>query len=334
MRNLSLEGEAHGGPVREAGVRDRTIPVVAQGLHKRYGPVLAVDDVSLEVHAGEILGLLGPNGAGKSTVLRMLTGFQYPDAGRVLLQGHDVFQEGPRARARLGYLPEAVPLYADMEVRRYLEFFARIKGAAPIRERVDSVIERLDLSRVLGRPCGNVSRGYRQRIGLAQALLQDPAILILDEPTSGLDPNQIKDFRTLLRDLGRDRAILLSTHILSEAMEVCDRVLILNRGRAVASGRPGELMGEGVSLHWARLRLPARATPEESARFALEPEFDEAVPGAGPYGYRVRRDLPREEARHLLRTALDRNWEVLEWGSGAAGLEALFRRLTLGEGDS
>jgi ABC-2 type transport system ATP-binding protein len=308
------------------------VPVRAEGLEKWYGPVAAVQGVSFEVRSGEILGLLGPNGAGKSTVLRMLVGFQYPDAGRVLLCGRDVFRDGPAARASLGYLPESVPLYAEMEVRHYLEFFAQVKGVTRVREEVDRVIELLDLSRVVGRPCGNVSRGYRQRIGLAQALLNDPSILILDEPTSGLDPNQIRDFRLLVRGLGKERAVLLSTHILPEALEVCDEVLIMNRGQVVASGRPGQLIGDEGSVHWARLRLPAPPTPEEASRFSMEVE---AGPGnddpAGPVICRIGRDLPRPLARELLRLALERDWELLEWGSGAGGLEAIFRRLTMGD---
>jgi ABC-2 type transport system ATP-binding protein len=307
------------------------IRVKADGLSKHYGEVAAVEDLSFEVGSGEILGLLGPNGAGKSTALRMLVGFQYPDAGRVVLNGRDVFLDGPAARASLGYLPESVPLYGDMEVRRYLEFFARIKAVADLHAEVERVIARLDLSKVVGRPCGNLSRGYRQRVGLAQALLGNPSVLILDEPTSGLDPNQIHDFRRLLRELGRNKAVLLSTHILSEALEVCDRVLILNRGRVVASGRPDTLMQGRGAVHWARLRLPGPPDEATAARFGLEREGGADGRGSGPGIYRVRGDLERDQARALLRTVLEEDWEILEWGSGAAGLEALFRLLTLGE---
>ncbi len=317
----TLDGKSPPGP-----------SVVAEGLRKSYGPVLAVDDLSFQVAKGELLGLLGPNGAGKSTALRMLIGFQYPDSGRVRLNGFDVFQDGPRARASLGYLPESVPLYAEMEVRTYLLFFAGVKGIPRPAAEVARVIDQIDLGRVIGRPCGNLSRGYRQRVALAQALLSDPSVLILDEPTSGLDPNQIHDFRSMVRGLSRDRAVLLSTHILPEALEVCDRIIILNRGRMVAAGSPGEIMGEGPSVHWARLRLPNPPSAAEAERFDLFRE-DESAPTGGSAGlvYRVRRDLPREEARALLRLVLDRDGEVLEWGTGAAGLEAIFRKLTLGE---
>lgn len=334
--------------------KNRTILIRAEKLRKTYGPVVAVSELTFEVRRGEILGLLGPNGAGKSTALRMLIGFQYPDAGKALLHGEDAFQDGPVARRALGYLPESVPLYADMEVRRYLEFFARVKRVNEPRAEVKRVIHRLDLKGVEHRPCGNISRGYRQRVGLAQALLGDPSILILDEPTSGLDPNQIHDFRQLLRDLGRERAILLSTHILPEAIEVCDRVLIMSRGKVVAEGSPADLAGSG-QVHFVRLRLPSAPQPAEAGRFGLQKEGPEgtataAVQGSGSGArgtaaatgapaargeggagiYRIRAALDRAEAQALLRLAVERNWEVLEWGAGAAALETVFRRLTLG----
>jgi ABC-2 type transport system ATP-binding protein len=308
---------------------DPAVLVEARGLRKSYGPVAAVADLSFQVRRGEILGLLGPNGAGKSTALRMLIGFQYPDAGQVFLQGADVLHDGRRARASLGYLPESVPLYAEMPVRRYLQFFAALKEVPAPAAEIDRVIARLDLSRVADRPCGNLSRGYRQRVGLAQALLGDPAVLILDEPTSGLDPNQIRDFRLLLRDLGREKAVLLSTHILPEALEVCDRILILSRGRSVAEGTPSGLAGDEAALHWARFRAATAPSRDECARLGLAVEEAPAA-GGGVY-LRAQRELDRAAAEALLRHALDSGWELREWGAGAAGLERVFRRLTLGE---
>lgn len=317
------------GDHRQVESVEAEVLVEARGLHKSYGPVTAVADLSFTVGRGEILGLLGPNGAGKSTALRMLIGFQYPDAGRVFLAGADVLHEGHRARASLGYLPESVPLYAEMPARRYLEFFAAVKEVPDIRTEVARVVDRLDLGHVLHRPCGNLSRGYRQRVGLAQALLGDPAVLILDEPTSGLDPNQIRDFRVLLREVGREKAVLLSTHILPEALEVCDRILILSRGRMVAEGSPTALAGGEAALHWARFRAPGAPAAGEVDRFGLAVD---GAPGAdGAVFLRVQRDLDRDEARALLRHALDHDWELREWGAGAAGLERVFRRLTLEE---
>jgi ABC-2 type transport system ATP-binding protein len=319
----AVEPPSFGDAAPAGELRDSVVLIRARGLRKSYGPVRAVQDLSFDVRSGEILGLLGPNGAGKSTTLRMLIGYQFPDAGTIALNGKDVFREGDEARADLGYLPEALPLYAEMSVRGYLSFFAGIKGVTSSRVAIDRVVDLLDLGAVIKRPCGNLSRGYRQRVGLAQALLADPSILILDEPTSGLDPNQIQDFRQLIRSLGHDRAILLSTHILPEALEICDRMLILNRGRTVAEGSPRELAAEAVSLHWARVRAHPAPSAEEMERFAMQQEDQPGV-------YRIRRDLDREEARRFLGLVIERGWDLLEWHTGAAGLESVFRRLTLG----
>ena len=307
-------------------------PIEASRLVKTYGPVRAVDDVSFAVHRGEILGLLGPNGAGKSTSLRMLVGFQYPDSGEVRLQGRDVYRQGAEARSRLGYMPEALPLYAEMTVRAYLGYFASLKGVAGPAQAIDRVVQDLSLEDVIQRPCGNLSRGYRQRVGLAQALLADPSVLVLDEPTSGLDPNQIHDFRSLIRRLGQERSVLLSTHILPEALEVCDRLVILSRGRVVAEGRPQELAGSGSGLHWVRLRAASPIAPEQCERFGLEAEgaTGQAAERGGGLVYCVRRDLSADDARALLGLVAENGWDLLEWQTGAAGLEAVFRRLTLG----
>lgn len=300
-------------------------PIEARRLVKSYGPVRAVDDVSFAVRRGEILGLLGPNGAGKSTTLRMLVGFQYPDSGEVRLLGHDVYRDGAAARAGLGYMPEALRLYPEMSVRGYLRHFAQLKALSDPAGALERVVRELALADVIDRPCGNLSRGYRQRVGLAQALLSDPAVLVLDEPTSGLDPNQIHDFRGLIRHLGRDRSVLLSTHILPEALEVCDRLVILSRGRVVAEGRPGELAGSARGLHWVRIRAVPPPEEELRARLDLDPE------SPGSEIYCLRRDLDPNEARALLAEVSARGWDLLEWQTGAAGLETVFRRLTLGQ---
>lgn len=301
-----------------------TAPIEARELRKTYGPVVAVRDLSFTVARGEILGLLGPNGAGKSTTLRMLIGFQYPDAGSAYLNGSDVFRAGDQARASLGYMPEVLPLYAEMTVREYLRFFSSLKRVTRAAQAEERVVALLDLAAVLDRPCGNISRGYRQRVGLAQALLADPAVLILDEPTSGLDPNQIHDFRQIIKELGKERAILLSTHILSEALEICDRVLILNRGQAAAAGSPRSLASAGASSLWVRLRSAAPISESLLARHALVREGQSDV-------YRVEAERSAEESRELLRTIGEQGWELLEWHTGSSGLETVFRRLTLGE---
>ena len=217
--------------------------IEVQHLTKRYGKVTAVDDVSFRVERGEILGFLGPNGAGKTTTMRILTGYMPATDGRATVAGYDVFTNPIEAKRRTGYLPETPPLYPDMTVREYLEFVARIKGI-PANERatrIDTVMQRTHVADMASRHCGKLSKGYRQRVGLAQAILHNPEVLILDEPTAGLDPKQIIETRDLIRSLAGDHTIVLSTHILPEVAQTCQRVVIINRGRVVAVDTPDNL---------------------------------------------------------------------------------------------
>ncbi len=212
-------------------------------LVKDYGTVLAVKDVSFHVGRGEVVGFLGPNGAGKSTTLRILAGFLGPTSGRVRIDGHDVLEEGIVARASLGYMPESSPLYPEMRVREYLAFRAELKRV-PRRERVRAVGHAMEAARVTEMTdtlVAHLSKGYRQRVGLADALVANPPLLILDEPTAGLDPNQIREVRDLIRDLGQNHTILLSTHILSEVETTCRRAIVIDRGQLVAEGTIDEL---------------------------------------------------------------------------------------------
>src|SRR5438874_8330049 len=217
--------------------------IEVQHLTKRYGRVTAVDDVSFRVERGEILGFLGPNGAGKTTTMRILTGYIPASEGRATVAGYDVFDQPIEAKRRTGYLPETPPLYPDMTVREYLDFVARIKGvaAAERRTRVDAVIQRTHIDDMATRHCGKLSKGYRQRVGLAQAILHNPEVLILDEPTAGLDPKQIIETRQLIKELAGTHTIILSTHILPEVSQTCERVVIINKGRMVAVDTPGNL---------------------------------------------------------------------------------------------
>lgn len=225
-----------------------------QHLVKDYGTVVAVRDVSFQVGRGEVVGFLGPNGAGKSTTLRILAGFLGPTGGTVRIDGHDVLTDGIRARASMGYMPEAAPLYPEMRVREYLRFRAELKRV-PRRERTRAVSQAMEAARVTEMAdtlIGHLSKGYRQRVGLADALVAKPPLLILDEPTAGLDPNQIREVRDLIRTLGRDHTILLSTHILSEVESTCDRAIVIHRGELVAEGTIAELRAarapEGATL--------------------------------------------------------------------------------------
>ncbi len=219
--------------------------VDVQNLTKRYPGKTAVDDISFDVQPREIVGFLGPNGAGKTTTMQILAGYLPATGGRVEVAGHDVFKHSIEVRRRIGYLPENVPLYTDMRVTEFLKFRGRLKGlnGARLRARLDSVLTSCGLTDVRRQIIGSLSRGFRQRVGLADSLLAEPELLILDEPTVGLDPNQIRQIRNLIRNLGERHTVLLASHILHEVEMVCNRVLIINQGRIVASDTPGKLVG-------------------------------------------------------------------------------------------
>jgi ABC-2 type transport system ATP-binding protein len=224
--------------------------IEAEGLTKYFGDFAAIRDVSFKVRQGEVVAFLGPNGAGKSTTMKLLTGYWAPSSGAARVAGHDVSVDRLAASARLGYLPENGPLYPDMTPRSLLNFFADARGlvAARKRQRIDEVIELCALGSVVGKPIGKLSRGYRQRVGMAQVLLHEPDVLILDEPTAGLDPNQIHDVRETIRKLGEMKTILLSTHILQEVTAMCRRVLFINEGRLVFDGPVEQLTSDGKPL--------------------------------------------------------------------------------------
>lgn len=231
--------------------------IAVENLRKHFGDTVAVDGISFEIKKGEIVGFLGPNGAGKTTTMRILTGFLQPTSGEVALNGHDVGLDPLGVRRSIGYLPESAPLYSDMKVWEYLVFIARAHGVAStkINARVREVAKMCGLSDRLGFDIGHLSKGYRQRVGLAQAMVHDPDILILDEPTSGLDPNQIVEIRGLIKDIGKHKTVILSTHILPEAEATCDRVLIINKGKIVASGTMNELRGRNAAVQLLRVTV-------------------------------------------------------------------------------
>jgi len=224
--------------------------IEAEGLTKYYGDFAAIEDVSFKVRQGEVVAFLGPNGAGKSTTMKLLTGYLAPSAGVARIAGHDMSSDRLAGSTRLGYLPENGPLYPDMTPRGLLEFFADARGMPPARrrERIDAVIELCALGNVVGKPIGKLSRGYCQRVGMAQVLLHEPDVLIMDEPTAGLDPNQIHDVRETIRKLGRDKTILLSTHILQEVEAMTERVLFIDEGKLVYDGTIKELTSGGKGL--------------------------------------------------------------------------------------
>jgi len=244
--------------------------IEATRLTKYYGDFCAIQNVSFTAQRGEILGLLGPNGAGKTTTMRIITGFMPATEGTVTVEGYDVFKESHEVRRRIGYLPENPPLYNDMTVSSYLKFVGRIKGVSgkEIPGSLDGVLERCSLTEVADRLVGQLSKGYRQRVGLAQALIHNPVVLILDEPTIGLDPKQIIEIRSLIRDLSGDRTVILSTHILPEVSQICNKVVIINEGRVVVEKNLKELT-QGVTLEEVFLRYISKEAEEGAEEAAF-----------------------------------------------------------------
>jgi ABC-2 type transport system ATP-binding protein len=310
--------------------------IEVQHLTKRYGRVTAVDDVSFRVERGEILGFLGPNGAGKTTTMRILTGYMPATEGRATVAGYDVFDQPIEAKRRTGYLPETPPLYPDMTVREYLDFVARIKGVPPAERatRVDAVMRRTHVDDVAARHCGKLSKGYRQRVGLAQAILHNPEVLILDEPTAGLDPKQIIETRDLIRGLAGDHTIILSTHILPEVSQTCQRVVIINKGRVVAVDTPENLT--------KRLRGAETMYVQVDAIGADVPSVLGAIPGATRVvpadqraesrgAFEVESERGRDVRRDLAREIVTRGWGLLELRPMRMSLEEIFLQVTTEE---
>lgn len=234
--------------------------IEAQGLSKQYGTFLAVRDVTFSIPRGQVVAFLGPNGAGKTTTMRLLTGFVAPTRGTARIAGIDVQADRIEAAQHIGYLPENGPLYPDMTPHSLLDFFGQARGLSGnyLRTRIESVLAQCSLESVAHKPVGKLSKGYRQRVSMAAAMLHDPEVLIMDEPTSGLDPNQIRGVRTLIRELGKSKTVLVSTHILQEVEPVADRVLFIHDGKIVFDGKPAELRAEGKSLEDQFHRLTAQ----------------------------------------------------------------------------
>jgi gliding motility-associated transport system ATP-binding protein len=304
--------------------------IEVEHLTKRFPTQVAVSDVSFQVSPGEIVGFLGPNGAGKTTAMRMLTGFLPPTAGTARIAGFDVVERSEEARACLGYLPESAALYPEMRVREYLAYRARLEGVRgpDVRSRVDEAIASCLLEEVAGRKVENLSRGYRQRTALAGALVHKPAVLILDEPTVGLDPAQIIRIRETIRRLGRERAVLLSTHILPEVDAVCDRVLIIDRGRIVAEGTAAELRTRLAGTPVVRATFGGTVGAREA--LAALPGVTAVSEEAGDGETRVRLECEAgaDLREDVFRAAVARGWILRELLRESLSLEDVFVRLT------
>lgn len=320
------------------------VMISASGLSKQFGSVRALDKVSFEVKRGEVVGFLGPNGAGKSTTMRILTCFISPSAGSAEVNGHDVFENPLEVRRSLGYLPQRAPLYGDMSVRDYLRFAADIRGLSDeqFRKSLKRVIEVCGLAQSLDKQISHLSHGYRQRVGLGQALIHDPQILILDEPTSDLDPNEKAEVLKYIKEIGKDRTILLSTHNLAEVEEACARAIIVSKGRVVADGGLDEIRAQTGAVRYlvtvdeqhAEGGKPAPSTSEVSAALV-------ALKGAKKV-----RELPTDETAHkfelagaqdgdlradIFRLMVAKSWTLLELRRDAQSLDVVFRELTRGD---
>ena len=309
--------------------------IEVQHLTKRYGRVTAVDDVTFRVERGEILGFLGPNGAGKTTTMRVITGYMPPTQGKVVVAGFDVFDQPVDAKRRTGYLPETPPLYGDMTVREYLTFVAKIKGV-PSGERtvrVTQVMKKTAVADMAERHCGKLSKGYRQRVGLAQAIIHNPDVLVLDEPTAGLDPKQIIETRELIKDLAGNHTIILSTHILPEVAQTCQRVVIINKGKVVAVDTPDNLTHRLRGAETMYLQVDAGSADASSAlqaiagvtRVAVADRHEAAV------GYEVVTTHGRDIRRELAQTVVSHGWGLLELRPLRMSLEEIFLQVTTEE---
>ncbi len=309
--------------------------IEVQHVSKRYGRVTAVDDVSFRVERGEILGFLGPNGAGKTTTMRILTGYMPATEGKALVSGFDVFESPLEAKRRTGYLPETPPLYPDMTVREYLDFVARIKGVAPGERKasVTSVMQKTHVADMADRHCSKLSKGYKQRVGLAQALIHNPEVLILDEPTAGLDPKQIIETRQLIRGLAGNHTIVLSTHILPEVAQTCQRVVIINKGRVVAVDTPENLTARLTGAETMFVHIDAPGTDigaEAGPALASIPGVTRVVASEGG-GFEVDSEHGVDVRRELARTVVTKGWGLLELRPMRMSLEEVFLQVTTDE---
>ncbi len=302
--------------------------IEAEGLTKIYGnQVVAIEEVTFRVERGQIVGFLGPNGAGKTTTMRILTGYMPPTRGRARIAGYDTVLQSLEARRHIGYLPETVPLYPEMRVRAYLSFMAEIRGVPNRKAAVERAMALTGLEGQADALIGKLSKGYRQRVGLAQAILHNPDVLILDEPTIGLDPRQVREVRDLIRELGKTHTILLSTHILAEVQQICDRVLIIHRGRIRADMTLGEAL---------RSRRPDRIFLRVEGGDRQVPEALEALPGVhyverlepGVYEIRVADQAEDDPSPAIAEAVLRRGWRLMELRPMGLTLEDLFLQVT------
>jgi len=308
--------------------------ISVRNLTKNYGETAAVKDISFDVKHGEILGFLGPNGAGKTTTMKILTCYMPPTAGLVTVDGLDVTEQSLDVRRKIGYLPEQNPLYHDMYVDDYLRYVADLRGIPTEKQtaRIKRMIEVTGLKNVYSRPIGELSKGYRQRVGLAQAMIHDPQILIMDEPTSGLDPNQIVEIRHLIQELGKEKTVILSTHILSEVQATCSRAIIIDQGKIVADGALSDLQAafRGLEKITLELKAPKNGCAEKLQAVAHVKSVKELPSSGGLKRFQLEAEKGQDLREQIFDLTVREGWKLLELHREVTTLEDVFRQLTKG----
>jgi ABC-2 type transport system ATP-binding protein len=306
--------------------------IKVENLTKKYGTQKAIDSISFEVTEGEILGFLGPNGAGKTTTMKIITCFMAPSEGDVTVDGKSIHEHPDLIKKKIGYLPESNPLYYDMPVLEYLEFVAELQGVPKdqIKKRIVEMVRVCGLNVEKHKKIGELSKGYRQRVGLAQAMIHDPDILILDEPTTGLDPNQIVEIRKLIRELGREKTVILSTHILPEVEATCDRILIINKGKIVADGTPDSLRNKAQGQEVLRVQI-SEAPNKDEIISSLQQIETVAMVDPVPLNentFMVNSKPEQSSRKEIFKLCVSKNWVLTEMSPVETKLEDIFRELT------
>jgi ABC-2 type transport system ATP-binding protein len=300
-----------------------------KNLTKKYGDTAVLKDLNFIINKGEVLGFLGPNGAGKTTTMRIITGFIAPTSGTITVGELDVADDSLKVREKIGYLPESNPLYTDMKVIEYLQFIAKVRGQG--KDRIKKMIDVCGLGKMVYKTIGELSKGYRQRVGLAQAMMHDPDILILDEPTSGLDPNQIVEIRKLIKEIGQEKTVILSTHILPEVTATCSRVIIINEGKIVAQGTTEELMtkAQGKEKLYFKVKAPEDQVIEKYKNIDAVAKIERVdAEGDNIFGYEIEVAGSEDLRGTIFRTADANGWTLMELTRKKASLEDVFHQLT------
>lgn len=306
------------------------VKISVQQLRKEFGAFTAVDNISFDVNKGEVLGFLGPNGAGKSTTMKIITGFMSPTAGKILVDGLDVSEYPIEVKSRIGYLPEGAPAYGDMTTVAFLGFIADIRGyrGKEKTERINTAIEKVNLGSVVHKPIETLSKGFKRRVGLAQAILHDPLILIMDEPTDGLDPNQKHEVRELINEMAKDKAILISTHILEEVDAICDRAAIIAQGQIVFDGKPRELQAMSRTHNAVRIRFAGETPDTAKESLGVIEEVSEVFFEDEINSLMVMPQGGVSIVRQVTHLARDEGWDIEEVFVTAGQLDEVFRSIT------